>query len=55
MAKGVMHYTKSGKKHTGPTHKMGKELHTGASHTKLSKPLFHYAQLSEAAKRRAKK
>lgn len=41
MAKGVPHYTKSGKRYTGPTHKMGSELHTGAKHSARSQKLYH--------------
>lgn len=41
MAKGVKHYLPNGKEYTGPTHKMGKSLHTGAKHSAKSQKLSH--------------
>lgn len=41
MSKSAKHYLPSGKVYTGPTHKMGKELHTGKTHTSRSKKLTH--------------
>lgn len=41
MAKNVTHYLPNGKVYTGPTHKMGKELHTGAKHSAKSQKLSH--------------
>ena len=55
MAKGVKHYFKDGSVYTGSTHKDGSgKLMTGAKHTKSSKYLYHYGQLSEKAKAKAK-
>lgn len=56
MAKGVNHYFRDGTKHTGGTHMMSDgSLHTGVRHTKNSKKLYHYRDLSETAKKRARK
>tara|TARA_Y100001938_G_scaffold119289_1_gene165176 strand:- start:32 stop:205 length:174 start_codon:yes stop_codon:yes gene_type:complete len=56
MAKGVKHYLRSGVEHKGAFHKMKNgKLHTGKTHTSTSKPLFHFKDLSQTAKRRAKK
>lgn len=53
--KGVAHYTKSGKKWTGNTHKMPNgDLHTHKTHGKTSQKLFHFSELSNAAKKRSK-
>jgi|TARA_R100000084_G_C4609712_1_gene127468 hypothetical protein len=55
MAKGVKHYFRDGKEFKGNTHKMpdGK-LHSNKTHTKTSKPLFHFNELSARAKKKAK-
>ncbi len=55
MAKGVKHYFKNGKEHTGATHKdaNGKVM-SGARHTASSKYLVHLKDLSPTAKKRAK-
>ena len=56
MAKGVKHYFKNGKEHTGATHKDAKgRVMSGARHTASSKFLVHKKDLSETAKKRAKK
>ena len=56
MAKGVKHYFRDGTEHKGGMHKMPNgQLHTGKTHTKNSKRLFHFGQLSETAKKRARK
>jgi len=56
MAKGVKHYFRDGTEHKGAMHKMANgQLHTGRTHTKTSKRLFHFGQLSETAKKRARK
>ena len=56
MAKGVKHYFRDGTEHKGGMHKMANgQLHTGKTHTKNSKRLFHFGQLSETAKKRARK
>tara|TARA_R100000995_G_scaffold4157_1_gene2205 strand:- start:262 stop:438 length:177 start_codon:yes stop_codon:yes gene_type:complete len=55
MAKGVPHYFRDGTKHTGGMHKMPNgEMHSGARHTNNSKKLFHFADLSATAKKKAK-
>ena len=48
MVKGVPHYTKAGLLYTGKTHKMPDgSLHTGAKHTSMSKPVFHFKDLPQ--------
>jgi hypothetical protein len=55
MAKGVNHYTRDGDVYRGETHKMSNgKLHTGIRHTTTSKPLFHYGQLTNKAKAKAR-
>ena len=55
MAKGVKHYFKDGSVYTGAMHKDGSgKLMTGAKHTSSSKYLYHFGQLSEKAKKKAK-
>ena len=55
MGKGVKHYFKSGKEHTGSTHKMPSgQMHSNKTHTKTSKPVVHFSKLSKAAKKVAK-
>ena len=54
--KGVKHYKKDGTLHTGGTHKMPDgSLHTNKSHTKTSVKLFHLKDLSDTAKKKARK
>jgi hypothetical protein len=54
MAKGVKHYTRDGKVWKGGFHKMPNgKLHSGKKHTKSSKPLFHFGQLSKTSKKKA--
>lgn len=56
MAKGVKHYFRDGTPHSGGSHKMPNgDTHSGARHTKNSKKLFHYKDLSATAKVRARK
>tara|TARA_R100001510_G_C7614060_1_gene176751 strand:+ start:65 stop:244 length:180 start_codon:yes stop_codon:yes gene_type:complete len=56
MGKGQKHYFRDGTEHTGGTHKMPNgDLHSGAKHGKTSKKLFHFKDLSETAKKKAKK
>jgi len=56
MAKGVAHYYRDGTKHVGGSHKMPDgSLHSGVRHTSSSKKLFHFADLSETAKKKARK
>jgi hypothetical protein len=55
MAKGVKHYFRDGTEHSGSTHKdpSGK-LMSGARHTKNSKYLYHFKELSKTAQKRAR-
>ena len=56
MAKGMKHYRKDGTEHQGGLHKMSNgQLHSGKTHTKSSKPLFHYGDLSKTAQNKARK
>ena len=56
MGKGVKHYFKSGKEHTGSTHKMPSgQMHSNKTHAKTSKPVVHFSKLSKAAKKVAKR
>ena len=56
MAKGMAHYFKDGTKHMSGSHKMPSgDLHSGARHTKNSKKLFHFSELSDKAKIKARK
>lgn len=41
MSKSAKHYLPNGKEYTGPMHKMGSELHTGAKHSVKSQKLTH--------------
>lgn len=51
--KGVKHYTKDGKPHTGGSHKMPNgETHSGKTHTASSKKLFHFKDLPKSVQRR---
>ena len=53
---GVKHYLKSGKEFKGKYHKMPNgQLHSGATHSKSSKRLYHYGELSKKAQQTAKK
>ena len=54
--KGVRHYTKEGKTLKGGMHKTKNgDLHSGKTHTKSSKKLYHFGELSKKAKVNAKK
>jgi hypothetical protein len=56
MAKGVNHYKKDGTLHKGGYHKMPDgSLHSGVKHSASSFKLFHYGDLSQKAKAKAKK
>jgi hypothetical protein len=56
MAAGVNHYLKDGTVWKGSYHKMPNgKLHTNKNHTKTSKPLFHFGDLSNKAKVKARK
>lgn len=41
MAEGKKHYLPDGSVYTGPTHKMGSKIMSGATHTDESKMLSH--------------
>ena len=54
--KGVKHYLRDGTVWKGSSHKMPNgKLHTNKTHTKTSKPLFHFKDLSKKAKEKAGK
>ena len=56
MAKCVAHYFKDGTKHTGGMHKMPNgEVHSGKTHGKNSKRLYHFGELSATAKKKARR
>jgi len=53
--KGVNHYKKDGTVHKGGTHKMPDgSLHSGKTHGKASVSLFHFGELSDKAKKKAR-
>tara|TARA_B110000967_G_C18867325_1_gene553387 strand:+ start:1230 stop:1397 length:168 start_codon:yes stop_codon:yes gene_type:complete len=53
--KGVKHYLKNGTEWKGNSHKMANgKLHTNKTHTKTSKPLVHFKDLSKIAKAKSK-
>jgi hypothetical protein len=55
MAKGMKHYFRDGTEHTGATHKDDKgKLMSGAKHTKNSKFLYHFKELSKTAQKKAR-
>jgi hypothetical protein len=51
MSKTAKHYLPNGKPYTGPMHKAGSVLMTGASHTAQSKPLLHTAPKAKGPKK----
>ena len=54
--KGVPHYLKDGTLYKGDSHKMPNgEVHTGKEHNEDSEKLFHFDDLSDEAKGKAKK
>ena len=56
MAKGVAHYFKDGTKHKGGSHKMPNgQIHSGKTHGKNSKRLYHFSELSATAKKTARR
>lgn len=56
MAKGVAHYFKDGTKHLGGMHKMPNgQIHSGKTHGKNSKRLYHFSELSDTAKKKARR
>ena len=51
MAKGVKHFTASGKQYNGPTHTMADgTVHTGTTHTNSSVRVFHKSELNKNTK-----
>ena len=55
MAKGVKHYFRDGTEYKGGTHKMPNgQLHSRKTHSKNSKRLFHFKDLSATAKKESK-
>jgi len=55
MAKGVPHYFRDGTAQKGAHHKMPNgKLHSGKTHGKNSKPLYHFKDLSKTAKKKAR-
>jgi|TARA_R110000822_G_scaffold213206_2_gene348546 hypothetical protein len=52
--KGVKHYKKDGSVHTGKSHKMNGTLRSGVTHTASSVRLFHYGELNQKAKTKAR-
>ena len=56
MAKGVAHYFRDGTKHKGGMHKMPNgQVHSGKTHGKTSKRLYHFSELSSTAKKKARR
>jgi hypothetical protein len=54
MAKGMLHFTKTGNLYKGSVHKMPDgSIHTGKTHNKSSKPVVHFKNLSSNAKNKA--
>lgn len=54
--KGVKHYLKDGTTWSGSYHKMPNgKLHTNKTHTSTSKPVYHFGELSDSAKKKARK
>ena len=55
MAAGSKHYFTTGKEYKGAVHKMKNgKIHTGARHTKDSKLVVHFKDLSDKAKKIAR-
>jgi hypothetical protein len=53
--KGVPHYKRDGTLHKGGSHKMPNgDLHSGKTHGKTSVKLYHFKDLSNRAKKKAK-
>ena len=54
MAKGVKHYFKDGTEHKGGMHKMPNvQVHSGKTHGKNSKSLYHFIDLIATSKNKA--
>jgi len=55
MAKDMKHYFRDGTEYKGGSHKMPNgQLHSGKTHGKNSKRLFHLKELSATAQKKAK-
>jgi hypothetical protein len=55
MGAGTKHYFKTGKEYKGAVHKMPNgSIHTGKNHTKTSKVVVHFKDLSDRAKKVAR-
>ena len=55
MAEGPKKYFKDGMEHNGGSHKMPDgSVHSGARHTKTSRPLMSFKDQSERAKKKAR-
>tara|TARA_R100001132_G_C3252575_1_gene79250 strand:+ start:272 stop:451 length:180 start_codon:yes stop_codon:yes gene_type:complete len=53
--KDVKHYKKNGSEHKGSMHKMSNgKLHSGAKHSSSSVRLYHYGELTNKSKTKAK-
>jgi|TARA_B100000745_G_scaffold243638_1_gene165929 hypothetical protein len=53
--KGVKHYKKNGSEHKGSMHKMSNgKLHSGSKHSSSSVRLYHYGELTNKSKTKAK-
>ena len=53
--KGVKHYKKNGSEHKGSMHKMSNgKLHSGEKHSSSSVRLYHYGELTNKSKTKAK-
>jgi hypothetical protein len=54
MGKGMSHFSKDGTPYYGEVHKMSDgSIHTGKTHTKTSKKVVHFEDLSKTAKNKA--
>jgi len=52
----MKHYFRDGKEYKGNKHKMPNgQLHSGKTHGKTSKRLYHFGELSKIAKTKARK
>ena len=55
MPKSVNHYLSDGRKYNGSTHRMPDgSIQTGARHSAKSVPLYHYTDLPEKARKKAR-
>jgi hypothetical protein len=53
--KGVKHYKKNGSEHKGGMHKMSNGiLHSGVKHSSSSVRLYHYGELNDKSKTKAR-